>query len=189
MPVARLFIAIDTPPALAAQLLASLPAERGIRPTAPGQLHLTLRFLGERDEAAAVAIAAALTTVVPRPLTLAVQGTGRFRGRQGAILWAGLRADPALAQLHADVQAALTDIGIAAETRPFRAHLTLARCGAAVPEAVLCAWLARTRGLSAPPWQADRLVLYESQLAPTGARHVVRTAYPLPTAVPGPAST
>lgn len=186
--MARLFIAIDTPPLLAAQLLASLPARQGIRPTAPGQLHLTLRFLGERDEAAAAAIATALGTVAPRPLTLAVHGTGRFRGRQGAILWAGLRAEPALVQLHADVQATLAGIGIAPETRPFRAHLTLARCGAAVPEAVLRDWLARTRGLSAPPWQVERLALYESQLSPTSARHLERRIYPLDPATAWPAS-
>lgn len=177
--MARLFIAIETRLAVAASLLATLPAQRGIRPVPPGQLHLTLRFLGEQEDAAAPRIAQVLERVAPRAVSLAVQGTGRFRGKQGAILWAGLAPNEPLQRLYEDVQTVLASVGIAPDTRQFRPHLTLARCGPAVPEAVLRDWLARTHALSVPPWKVDRLVLFESQLGPHGAHHMVRTSYSL----------
>jgi 2'-5' RNA ligase len=46
--VARLFVAIQPPAALVADLLRIVPAQRGIRPTMAAQLHLTLRFWASR---------------------------------------------------------------------------------------------------------------------------------------------
>lgn len=173
----RLFVAIDTPAALADTLLQTLPAQRDIRPTPAAQLHCTLRFLGECDETLAVGIAEALQGVAIPPMALQVQGVGRFRGRQGAILWAGLAESPPLAALFASIGVALETVGIAPERRRFWPHLTLARCRAGVPEPLLRDWLAAHRTLTLPPWQPGGFVLYESFLSRDGARHVARATY------------
>lgn len=173
----RLFLALETPEALAADLLATLPAvsaipaHGGLRPVPAAQCHLTLRFLGECDADSAARIVTAMATLAPREIVLTVQGTGRFRPRQGAVLWAGLAPNAALDALRQDVDVALAMAGVAADTRPFKPHLTLARCGPAVPEAVQRQWLSRTAALAAPAWQAQRVVLFESQLHATGAVH------------------
>lgn len=177
--MARLFIAIETPVGVAETLLRTLPAHRGIRPVPPGQLHLTLRFLGDQDEDAAARIDAALREVPAPAMSMALQGAGRFRGRQGAILWAGLAADPALATFFDDIQCRLATVGIAPERRQFRPHLTVARCRTTVPEGVLRDWLAACRDLSTPPWRVERFVLFESFLNQQGARHVQRAVYPM----------
>jgi 2'-5' RNA ligase len=183
--LARLFIAIDTPPAVAAGLLHTLPVHRGVRPVPPGQLHLTLRFLGDQDEDCAARIGKALEAMQAPPLTMQVQGVGRFRGGQGAVLWAGLAHDDHLTALFDDIEAALADVGIARERRRFHPHLTVARCRPGLPEAVLRDWRAAQHDLTLPAWTADRFVLFESFLSPEGARHVPRAAYPLAAIAPG----
>jgi len=181
--VARLFVAVEMPPALAADLLRLVPAQRGIRPTPPTQLHLTMRFLGEQDEQTAARIDAALrAAMVPptvSPMSLQVHGVGRFRGRQGAILWAGLADSPPLLALFEAISGALETIGIAPEGRRFWPHLTLARCRPEVPERVLRDWLAAHKDLSLPPWDVGSFVLFESFLDRLGARHQMRASYPL----------
>ncbi len=196
--MARLFVAIETPPGMAAQWLRTLPAVRGIRPVPAEQVHLTLHFLGERDEPMATRIETALSAVQAPSFMLTVDGVGRFRGGQGCVLWVGLSAAPLaeatmpatpnapglaaadpLQALHADIGNALQTIGIAPERRRFHPHLTLARCRPGVPEAVLREWLSTHRVLPAHAWRAARFVLYESQLGPHGALHTCRRAYPL----------
>ncbi|WP_372661406.1 RNA 2',3'-cyclic phosphodiesterase [Cohnella sp.] len=106
--------------------------------THPSDLHVTLHFLGEtpasrvRDIGDAAAGAAAETSRFV--LTLTEPGTF---GPPSApcVLWCGL-AEPAapggaLAALHAALGARLCASGFATEARPFRAHVTLARGGAA----------------------------------------------------------
>ena len=175
----RLFIAIATPPAVAAGLLHTLPVHRGVRPVPAGQLHLTLRFLGDQDEDSAARIGKALEGIRAPLLTMQVQGVGRFRGGQGAVLWAGLAHDDRLTALFDAIEAALADIGIARERRRFHPHLTVARCRPGLPEAVMRDWLAAQHDLTLPAWTAERFVLFESFLSPDGARHEPRAGYPL----------
>jgi 2'-5' RNA ligase len=94
--MARLFIAVETPPAVAAYLVGMVPAASGIRPAPAAQVHLTLRFLGECEAGQADRITAALGTVRAEDFALRVTGAGRFRGAQGSVLWAGLAPCPAL---------------------------------------------------------------------------------------------
>jgi 2'-5' RNA ligase len=177
--VARLFIAVETPPAVAAHLVGIVPAASGIRPTPAAQIHLTLRFLGECDVGQAERITAALDTLVADDFALRVTGTGRFRGQQGSVLWAGLAPCPALDALYAAMTDALKAADIAPERRHFRAHLTIARCRPTVPDAMLRDWVAAHRELAVPPWRAQRFVLFESRLDRHGATHDAIGAWPL----------
>ncbi len=174
----RLFVALETPPALAASLLATLPRERGIRATPAAQVHLTLRFVGEVDEEKAAAIDATLATIAAVAVPVQVAGVGRF-GRRGGILWAGVvPAEPLLA-LHGALDLALRDAGVEPETRPFHPHLTLARCAQHAAEPLLREWVAAHRELACPSYLARRFVLFESRLQRQGAEHRCRRAFAL----------
>ncbi len=175
----RLFVAIDTPANVAQGLLRTLPAQRGIRATPATQLHLTLRFLGEQDDATTARIVQVLRSVEMEAMSLQVHGVGRFRGRQGAILWAGLTESPPLLALADTLGKVLEREGIAPEHRRFWPHLTLARCRPGVPESVLREWIESRRTLTSPKWQVDRFALLESFLHAEGAKHVVREFYML----------
>lgn len=179
----RLFVALETPPALAASLLATLPRERGIRPTPAAQVHLTLRFVGEVDEEQAVAIDDALATIAAVAVPVQVAGVGRF-GRRGGILWAGVTPAEPLLALHGAIDLALSDAGVERETRPFHPHLTLARCAPHAPEPALREWLAAQRELGCPPYLSRRFVLFESRLQRQGAEHRCRRAFALREPVP-----
>jgi 2'-5' RNA ligase len=177
--VARLFLAIETPPDAASQLLATLPGPHGLRPVPVSQVHLTLRFLGDCDAVLTARVLACLRGLTAAAPVIAVQGAGHHRGRQGEVLWAGVRADAALSALHAAITDALLPAGFAPEARAFRPHLTLARCRPGTPGEPIAAWLAAGRTLALPPWVAPRFALFDSQLAPGGALHRLLEGFPL----------
>ena len=172
-PSLRLFVALELPPALR-QRLAGLPLDLpGLRRVPPAQLHVTLYFIGESERAEAIGVA--LAQVQAAPASLALQGTGRWSG----VLWAGLRRNAALADLHQRVTQALTSCGLEPETRPFRPHVTLGRFRAQRPPARLNAWLKTHRGLRSSATPVREFCLYASELTPAGARYRILQRYPL----------
>jgi 2'-5' RNA ligase len=193
--MARLFVAIEIPQPLALALLARVPRVAGIRPAALDQIHLTLHFLGEQEDATAARIEQALETVSCAPFALTVKEAGCFRSRGKSVLWAGVAPSAALDGLHVGVECALAGMGSghdegtaapdsASRPRPrfhphFHPHITLARCTPAVPDAVLQAWRGSHGGMVCEPFHVDRFILYQSHLHPGGAQHVCRHAYAL----------
>lgn len=169
----RLFVALELPPALR-QRLAGLPLDLpGLRRVSPEQLHVTLYFIGESEKAEA--IGSALAQVPAAPVSLALQGAGRW----STVLWAGLRRNAALIDLHQRVTQALVSCGLKPETRPFRPHVTLGRFRAQRPPARLNAWLKAHRGLRSSVAPVSEFCLYSSELTPAGARYRILQRYPL----------
>ncbi|MGH7228178.1 MAG: RNA 2',3'-cyclic phosphodiesterase, partial [Nitrospiraceae bacterium] len=97
----------------------------------PGSIHLTLKFLGDIDEARVEDIQAALLSAVRMQSRLAVEvgGLGVFPDlRAPRVLWIGLSGQvDALMRVAAEVEAALTGVGFPPESRLLSPHLTLAR--------------------------------------------------------------
>ncbi|MGO4153082.1 RNA 2',3'-cyclic phosphodiesterase [Cupriavidus sp. YAF13] len=184
--MARLFVAIEVPPALAASLLARVPRVAGIRAAAPHQVHLTLHFLGEQDDATAACIERALDGVCGAAFALTVKEAGYFRGRRASVLWAGVAPNAALDSLHGEMAQALAGCGsalLADADAPARArfhpHITLARCGPAVADTALQAWRDAQAMLVCEPFPVERFILYQSHLRAGGAQHACRHAYGL----------
>ena len=127
----RLFIALLLDGAARDQLRAMQRAlgqrDPGARLTRPENLHLTLAFLGEVPPGREAAVRRAMDQTPLPPLTLTFTKTGRFRRDGGDIWWAGLAANPALADVHRALTGELGRAGFPLEKRPFRPHLTLAR--------------------------------------------------------------
>ncbi|MCY3906228.1 MAG: RNA 2',3'-cyclic phosphodiesterase [Anaerolineaceae bacterium] len=169
----RLFVALELPPALR-QRLAALPLDLpGLRRVPPQQLHVTLYFIGNSEQTES--IGEALAWVEAAPVSLALQGSGRWSG----VLWAGLRQNAALNDLHRGVTQALGSCGLKPERRPFRPHVTLGRFRAQRPPARLKAWLRTWRSLHSSPVVVDEFCLYASELTPAGARYHILQRYPL----------
>jgi RNA 2',3'-cyclic 3'-phosphodiesterase len=157
----RLFAAISLPPAGAEALVRAQAALRraGAKGsfTRPGNFHLTLAFLGETEALAAARAAVAEACALPcGPLTLQLEGCGRF----GDVWWAGAAPDPELTALALEVQGALRRRGFALEDRPFVPHVTLARRVRVRPAPEL--------SLSAPPLRVERVSLLSSQRTEAG---------------------
>ncbi len=131
----RLFVAVDLPATVKdeldhaiAELRPSLPAARLVP---RDNLHLTVSFLGEVGDERVAGIVAALRDgvdgTVPFPARLA--GSGAFpSARRARVLWAGLEAaDDRLASVTNACIRALEPLGFPFESRPWTAHVTLAR--------------------------------------------------------------
>ena len=84
-------------------------------------LHLTLAFIGETKEAAAVK--AALETVKIKPFRLAFSDMDTF----GDLLWVGLKGNQGLSAAVREVRAALDAAGIAYDRKKFVPHITMIR--------------------------------------------------------------
>ncbi len=123
----RLFVAV-VPPDDVLDRLASLrrPARPGVRWTRREQWHVTLRFLGEVDEAAVPAVVAALDAA---PLDAAPPAAAAVLGPRVAALGRRVVQIPVagLDDLAAAVTAATATVGRPPEPRPFQGHVTLAR--------------------------------------------------------------
>jgi RNA 2',3'-cyclic 3'-phosphodiesterase len=189
-PSRRLFVAVELPAAwvdAAARMQAALRATAPrLRYPRPDGIHLTLKFIGETSSDRGAAIEATLAGVpLPSPPPRLELGLpGHFGGsRAPRVVWVGLRGDLGpLGTLQRAVDRALAPLGIAAETRPFSPHLTLARVPdglAAAERAAIVPALAR---LPVPDGSGPLLVrsftLFESRLGAGGARYLPVRVYP-----------
>jgi len=175
--VVRTFVALLIPPGWAEYLgrVSRDLSERtsGLSWVKPGNLHVTLRFLGDLGDSGveragnAVRRGAEGAAAIPA----ALGGIGAFPSlARPRVLWAGLAqgAEEATGLARA-VNAALADAGFGRPDKPFRAHITLAR----VREGA--------RGLPAvaeyapppvpEPAVLDQVVLMKSDLHPAGSRY------------------
>ena len=173
----RAFVAVPLPEAVTAFLdrLAGRIRAAGLhgRWVPPGNIHLTLKFLGDIDAATVDPLSAALAGAVRgcAPIRLAPAGLGVFpRPRRARVLWMGLTGDlEALAGLQARVEAAAEQLGHPRERRPWTGHLTLARARNEFDPQRLVDILQTHGAFRAPSFHADCLVLYRSVLSPGGA--------------------
>jgi 2'-5' RNA ligase len=141
------------------------------------QLHVTLRFIGEVDRHAAEDVAVALGAVRAAPFEICLSSVGTFlRGGKGT-LWAGLTPPDALKSLHKKIDQACLRAGIAADTRAYHPHITLARIGRETGP--LEPFLERWAALSSQAFPVDSIRLYESHLSSDGASYTTVAGYAL----------
>jgi 2'-5' RNA ligase len=148
------------------------------RRTTRANLHLTVRFLGNRVDFPKVE-----TTLRGLPLhggQVRLGGAGAFpKARRGDVLWLGLAEGNALfTELAAAVDAALDPHRPASEPRPrFHAHLTVARCKTPTNlRAVIDAVGAEPVGRS---WSMEEMVLIQSRLGSGPASYEEQARFPL----------
>jgi len=177
--VTRGFIAVRPPDAVLDAVAARTSNYEldGARRTTREQWHLTLQFLGDDVDLAAVGEALAELETPPGMVQLSGAGPIDYRKRSLVLVLFARVGKEWLAGLADEVARRLAPLGYERDQRQFLAHLTLARCrvrtlmttaAAAIgPEPVGDAWL------------VDHVTLFESRLLPTGAEHVVRAEIPL----------
>ena len=182
----RLFAAIYPSPAAVADLDATLAPHRSaprIRWTPVAHWHVTVAFLGDvRDEAVpTVATAIEQAVAAARPLRLVLRGGGRFAGRSGTVLWAGVAGDvSALVGLSAAVGAAAHAAGATYPDRRPEPHLTLGRAVGSRGRAGdgTDRVLAALASYAGPPWDVAEVRLLRSRLGPP-LRHDALHRFPL----------
>jgi 2'-5' RNA ligase len=182
----RAFVALrmsDEVEAALAEFVESLRASSsGVRWVRRANLHLTLRFLGDRVAAEQLdRLNHALEEIAggTAPFVVEVRGTGTFPNfERPQVVWVGL-VSGALADLAKRVEAAAVQCGFPPERRPFSPHLTIGRVRhrrgwASVRRALT---EAAERDFGATP--ADSMVLYRSVLGPETSTYTELARYTL----------
>jgi len=172
----RLFVAIRPPEAIRDWLIDAMEDSPELRWVGDGQLHLTLRFIGEVERPLADDIAAALTRIRSDPFELSVTGVGLFEQRSRGALWAGVQPTHPVAVLAAKVERACVAAGLEPEHRAFHPHITLAR-GNRHSTTAAYAFLERNRALASPPFAVTSFILYESHLSRHGPHYESLASY------------
>jgi 2'-5' RNA ligase len=141
--------------------------------SAPERIHITVRFIGEADEARVQNIRAALGPTIDAPVfDVTVEGVGAFPLRGAPhVFWAGLTdGRDNLLEVERAVSRRLESL-VPAEERPYSPHLTLAR----VKEPGSLSRTTLFEGLATRQFgrvHVDAITLFESRLSPKGATHV-----------------
>lgn len=175
----RLFIAIDLPEA-AKHAVYSLKSDlNGARWVPQEQLHLTLRFIGDTDEAQLERLRKELTTVRCSSFALELRSVGHFPPRgMPRVLWVGVGKSLELSALQAAVELACLSAGIAPDERRFSPHLTIARLKETPLDGVR-QFETGHAGFRGDQFQVSDFHLYESSLSQHGAVHRSVGRYPL----------
>lgn len=171
----RTFIALPLPNELRLAIDSALAAPRehvsGVRWVEPGNLHLTLKFYGDVDDASIEAITARLAALKTAPFEISLEGLGAFPSwPRPRVVWVGLSpAGPLLTSLVESIEAFSSALGFPRETRPFRPHLTIGRVrqGSRPDLDALTPHKTQRFGV----WHVTRLVLFASELSSAGARY------------------
>jgi 2'-5' RNA ligase len=175
----RAFIAIELPESVRAAVagaqarLKRAPTGLKISWVKPGNVHLTLQFLGYVEEPAVAKIRSALDGVAGAhaPFEVRVAGAGAFPNeRRPRVLWVGCEdAEGRLKALARAVQEAMARLGFAAEQREFSPHLTLGRVKDPRPDAALTRALDCIKQESFGTMRVEAIDLMQSQLHPEGS--------------------
>jgi 2'-5' RNA ligase len=176
--VHRLFVAIRPPEPIRDLLIDAMDDSADFRWQDDGQLHITLRFIGEVERPVADDLADALGQVRAERFQVRVSGVDRFERRNSGAIWAGVEPKAPLTALTARVERACQRIGLEPERRAFHPHITLARWKGRRTREVQ-AFLERKRDLEAGPFEVDRFILFESRLSKHGAYYEEVALFPL----------
>jgi len=175
----RLFVALALPGDVRDRLAGLGGGVPGARWLESAALHLTLRFIGETDQARLHDLDAELARIEVEPFELVLDGVGQFgTGRKVHTLWAGVERSEALAHLQAKVESAVVRAGFPPESRKFTPHVTLARLKEAHPERLM-RFLAGNGLFRSRPVAVDGFALYRSHQGRGGAIYQVLCDYPL----------
>lgn len=150
----------------------------------PEAMHLSLRFLGATDPQQVDPLADEIARVAAQcaPIRLKLLGLGVFpHWRRPRVIWAGVseKKGKRLARLQSELEDVATGFGFEPSPAPFRPHLTLARLRRAKGVAAARKVVESHHDFQIPAFKAVEVVLYRSELHPTGARHFAERRLPL----------
>jgi 2'-5' RNA ligase len=141
----------------------------------PGNIHLTLKFLGEISPDEAKDITRVLEEISrnKNPFTVRLSSPGAFPGiNSPRVIWVGVeKGDSEVRELAKNIEEELNKIGIPEEEREFSSHITLGRTKSGLNRAVLIKLLADLQNqpqAGNPEFKVNHITLFKSTLTPKG---------------------
>ena len=146
-----------------------------VRWVRPENIHLTLKFLGEINnqdikKAGDAIISAASENA---SMSLGAKGIGVFPGvKRPRVLWTGITGQiKGLSDLQKTLDEKLETVGFPKEKRPFRGHLTIARVKGNIDARRLIDAMKEFGKFESKKFMVDEMVLFRSELKPSGAEY------------------
>jgi RNA 2',3'-cyclic 3'-phosphodiesterase len=171
----RIFIAVKVEPGetlsgLISTFKAGLSKD-SIKWTNPGNIHITLAFLGDTDDKMIEPISSMLHGQCKKAtkFELVLKGSGVFRNMNDPrIIWTGIEPSEKLNYLNKVIVAGLKELNIKLEDRPFNPHLTLGRIKHLNDKETLTSLIGQYHNKVIQIVKVDEIILYESILLQTG---------------------
>jgi 2'-5' RNA ligase len=167
----RTFIAVELPDEIRAKISGiqqTLGLKSGL--VSANNVHLTMKFLGDVQDAKVEKIKKALDGIKVAPFQAHVKGVGVFPNLGYIrIIWAGIaEGAEQFVGLSSAVESALVPLGFAKEKK-FTPHATIARVKSVVDKAVLIAKIKELTDAEFGTFTVDEVKLKKSTLTPKGA--------------------
>ena len=151
-------------------LRGSMPDVRWIK---HGNIHLTLKFLGDVSVSRIDAIGKALEDITCQfpPFAVRLAGIGAFpNSRKPRIIWVGMeKGAEELVQMARQIEGSMKRLGFPREKRPFRPHLTVGRIRNLKHPTTMTEALERSEVGELGEFTVQRVSLIKSQLDPAGS--------------------
>lgn len=181
----RAFVALEVPSRIL-DAVAELQGElvktgADIKLVERGNLHFTVKFLGEIGDQEAADAGSRLARLPLAGPTVDIRGVGAFPASQNArVVWVGAPGPggAAVEQIASAVAGALEGIG-ERDAKPFRAHLTVARVRSGRNARLLAEFIDGNSDWSFGTASLKELKLKSSRLTPRGPVYADVGAYPL----------
>lgn len=148
----------------------------------PRNMHLTLKFLGDTDEQIIPEIKQSLGKIAAQipENTVKITGLGVFPNPfRPRVLWMGFEYEQALEELYGLIEAEMEKLGYEREERDFKPHLTLGRIKFLKNRKDLQFLLDKFKDTEFQSLTINEIILYESQLFPTGPVYYELAKYKL----------
>lgn len=184
----RCFVALDLPPPVRNHLAGLAPrfgTKGQVKWVPADQLHLTLVFAGDLERHDVDGLCDELRTMACPRLSLHLEGLGHFPPRgEPRVVWAQLGGDVGeLEALYEEVAERAERHGVPRDKRGFVPHVTLGRVHSRFGAYALIDALKEIgNDVNPKPFSPTALVLYQSDLRPTGPIHTPMVKVPAPAA-------
>jgi 2'-5' RNA ligase len=180
--VPRLFIAIDLPLEVKAELGKLCSGISGAKWVKDDQMHLTLRFIGETGEQQFKQVRDALAGIEGASFEMSLESVGQFPERGSPrVLWVGLKAPNDLRQLQQTIETTLLNLDLDPQDKPFSPHITLARFKTPPAPESMRQYLRQHMEFRSTAIPVKSFILYSSLLQPHGPVYRCEGVYDLST--------
>lgn len=172
----RSFLAIELPATILKRIeevQKDLKSSRAdVRWVSPENIHLTLKFFGTIEESIIESIIKLTEGPVQGTLlfSLKIQGMGAFPSlKNPRVIWIGFQEGKEIVvAIQKQLEREFEKIGFQPENRPFHPHLTLGRMRSNRGKDELVRGMERYREEEFGNFQVEKIVLFKSELRPTG---------------------
>jgi 2'-5' RNA ligase len=182
----RVFVAVELPEKIKNQIAVVQSelkkTQAQVSWVKPGNIHVTLKFLGEvgEEKMKEVFIAAERGGKGTKKFRMSLKGLGGFPNlNRPRVIWVGTASgEKELCELQGRVETELEKVGFSRDDRKFSAHFTLGR--ARFPNGLegLAEKVEKTE-FSSPEFTVEQVVVMQSQLNPAGSIYTPLKKIPL----------